>query len=172
MFVGFGFFESNNTVKAFSEVVFAMKPGEIRGPVKTQYGFHIIKLLEIKGDKRHAQHILFALNPGRSDSLAVLNKLTVIHKQLLNGNDFSTVFRQYNTNDMLGETDGYMVWQKPGDMLESFRNEVQSLKSGNISKPFVSILGFHIVLVDSINYDSDHLLEGFPAHIEENLKKK
>jgi len=167
-----GFIESNNTVKTFSEAVFAMKPGEIRGLVKTQYGFHIIKLLEIKGDKRHAQHILFALNPGRSDSLAVFNKLTEIHKQLLNGKDFLTVFRQYNTNDMLGETDGYMVWQKPENMLASFSNEVQGLKSGDISKPFVSILGFHIILVDSINYDSDHLLEGFPVHIEEKLKKK
>ena len=88
-------------------------------------------------------HILFLLNPSRSDSLAVLDKLNDVFKQLRNGKDFTTVFRQYNTNDMLGETDGYMVWQKPEDMLDSFRNYMADLtgvllrsrKQGTVQQP-------------------------------------
>jgi peptidyl-prolyl cis-trans isomerase D len=43
-----GFFARGRMVKPFDEAVFAMKPGEIAGPVETQYGFHIIRLDAIK----------------------------------------------------------------------------------------------------------------------------
>lgn len=43
-----GFFAKGLMVKAFEDEVFTMEPGEIRGPVETSFGFHIIKLTEIK----------------------------------------------------------------------------------------------------------------------------
>jgi len=43
-----GFFSKGLMVKAFEDEVFTMKPEEIRGPVETLFGFHIIKLSEIK----------------------------------------------------------------------------------------------------------------------------
>ena len=46
-----GFFGRGSMVKAFDEAVFAMKPGEIRGPVETDFGFHIIKLVAIKPEQ-------------------------------------------------------------------------------------------------------------------------
>jgi peptidyl-prolyl cis-trans isomerase C len=41
-----GFFSRGRMVKEFEDVAFAMNPGEIKGPVKTQFGYHIIKLEE------------------------------------------------------------------------------------------------------------------------------
>ncbi|GIX26269.1 MAG: peptidylprolyl isomerase [Burkholderiales bacterium] len=43
-----GLFQRGTMVKSFDEAVFGMKPGEIRGPVETQFGYHVIKLDEIK----------------------------------------------------------------------------------------------------------------------------
>ncbi len=43
-----GFFARGAMVKPFDEAVFAMKAGDLQGPVETQYGFHIIRLDEIK----------------------------------------------------------------------------------------------------------------------------
>ncbi|MCC6923293.1 MAG: SurA N-terminal domain-containing protein [Nitrosomonas sp.] len=43
-----GFFGRGVMVKAFEEVIFDMQPGEIRGPVETDFGYHIIQLTEIK----------------------------------------------------------------------------------------------------------------------------
>ncbi len=43
-----GYFSKGKMVKSFEEVVFNMKPGEIRGPIKTRFGFHIVKLEDVK----------------------------------------------------------------------------------------------------------------------------
>ncbi len=47
-----GFFGKGRMAKSFDETVFAMKAGDIVGPVETQYGYHIIRLEEIKAGKR------------------------------------------------------------------------------------------------------------------------
>jgi peptidyl-prolyl cis-trans isomerase D len=46
-----GWAERNTFVKPFADALFAMKPGEIAGPVKTQYGYHVIRLDEIQAGK-------------------------------------------------------------------------------------------------------------------------
>jgi len=46
-----GFFGRGQMVKPFEEAVFAMKPGEIRGPIESDFGFHIIRLVEIKAER-------------------------------------------------------------------------------------------------------------------------
>ncbi len=167
-----GFFTHNGMVKPFSDAVFLMEPGEVRGPVKTQFGYHIIKLLDVRGEERHAQHILFALKPDRNDSLTALDMLTQIKKRILVGEDFDEMFGLYNKDNLLKETEGYMVWLKPVEMLPSFSRNIQGLNVGDISEPFVSILGFHIVKVDSINYDPENLFKGLPSHIEKKFMNK
>lgn len=167
-----GFFTFDQMVKPFSEAVFSMKPGELRGPVRTQYGWHIINLLEIKGNSRHARHILLMLTPGRQDSLKVLETLEGVRRKLIGGEKFDALLHQYNTVDTLIDTDGYMVWQTPDEMLPEFAHAVKGLKTGDVSCPFVSIIGFHIVVVDSINHNPGRLLSGFPPAIERKLKNK
>jgi len=58
-----GYFEKGRMVKEFADAAFAGKPGEIIGPVKTQFGLHIIKIIDKKTEdgveKVHAAHILF-----------------------------------------------------------------------------------------------------------------
>ena len=155
-----GYFKRENMVKPFSDAVFSMKIGEIRGPVKTVFGYHIIKLIDIKGDTRNASHILFFLVPDSNDTLMALKKLNKIRDTLLNEKNQDRIFREANSDSLIKALSGYMVWLKPSEMLPEFEAAIKNLKPGDISKPFVSILGFHIVEVDSINYNSGLILEG------------
>jgi len=167
-----GFFRHGDMIKPFSDVVFSMTPGEITGPVKTQFGYHVIKLHAIRGNERHAQHILFMLKPGREDSLATLTRLEKIAAALRKGADFGELLRQNTTDQLLLVTEGCMVWQTPDMLLDSFREAVRGLHTGDVTDPFVSILGMHVVVVDSINYDPGITLDGFPPAIEARLKNK
>ena len=166
-----GFFTADQMVKSFSDAVFSMKPGEIRGPVKTQYGYHVIKLLDIRGKRRHAQHILFMLTPGRADSIAAMRTARKIRKELDEGAEFSELIEKYTTNEELRNTEGYMVWLRPDEMLDEFQQAVSGLKPGDVTEPFSSILGYHVVLVDSVNYDPGRMLQGFPPRIEQKLRE-
>ncbi|HXQ31304.1 MAG TPA: SurA N-terminal domain-containing protein [Steroidobacteraceae bacterium] len=59
-----GWAEKTFFVGPFAEVVFAMKPGEIKGPVKTQFGWHVIKLEEIApGKSKNFEDVKAELEP-------------------------------------------------------------------------------------------------------------
>ncbi len=62
-----GWFGRGQMVGAFDSVVFALKPGELSSPVRTRFGWHLIKLWAKKKDKAgeqaHASHILFNIEP-------------------------------------------------------------------------------------------------------------
>jgi peptidyl-prolyl cis-trans isomerase D len=62
-----GWFGHGQMVPAFDSAVFALKPGEVSRPVRTQFGWHLIKLWEKKKDKAgetvRASHILLTIEP-------------------------------------------------------------------------------------------------------------
>ena len=49
-----GFFGRGQMVKPFEEAVYSMKPAEIRGPIESDFGFHIIRLTEVKAERTRA----------------------------------------------------------------------------------------------------------------------
>jgi peptidyl-prolyl cis-trans isomerase SurA len=53
-----GWFRAGQMVRNFEAVAFAMRPGDISPVVKTEYGYHIIKLEKVRGGERQARHIL------------------------------------------------------------------------------------------------------------------
>lgn len=59
-----GYFGRNSIGKAFEDAAFNMKIGDISELVKSQFGYHIIKLTAIKDDERQASHILIATSSG------------------------------------------------------------------------------------------------------------
>ncbi|HAK29047.1 MAG TPA: peptidylprolyl isomerase, partial [Sphingobacterium sp.] len=75
-----GFGTRDNYVKEFSAMAFKLKPGEISPIVESKYGFHIIQVLERRGEEVHTRHILMKINPGPAALERTKNKLDSIYK--------------------------------------------------------------------------------------------
>ena len=60
-----GFFGRGEMVKEFSDAAFSLGVGDVSQPIKTRFGYHVIKVEEKEGDQVRARHILLELKPSR-----------------------------------------------------------------------------------------------------------
>ncbi len=137
----------------FSDVVLNMQPGQISTLIRSPSGFHIIKLLERRSpEQRHvvqqtlARHILIRPNEVQSSEEA-RQRLVRLRKRILAGEDFGQLARA-NSDDTGSAVDGGSLgWVNPGTMVPRFEEEMNKLKAGEISEPFQTRYGWHIVQV-------------------------
>jgi peptidyl-prolyl cis-trans isomerase SurA len=150
-----GFARRGSFVKEFEEIAFAMQVNEISKPVRTQFGYHIIQMLERRGDAVHTRHILFPIEMSQANDDTVIVRLKQVREQALAGENFGVLARKFSedadTKDVGGDLGRIAIDQLVGANYEDF---VKNAKTGDISEPIRLTVqnkyGFHIVLVRSI----------------------
>ena len=149
-----------------ADTVTSLKAGEVGSPIRAPTGFHIVKLNEIRNSKQndivdqvHARHILMRTNELQDDA-TVRQKLDSIRDQIEKGQDFGAL-AQVNSQDVGSASDGGdLGWTSPNTFVPEFEKEVDSLKEGEISQPFHTQFGWHIVqLLGRRKYDDTKDLE-------------
>lgn len=145
-----GYFTAFQMVYPFEKAVYEMQPGEISMPVRSRFGYHIIRL----NGKRQSpgevklQHILLRIPPGADNEQTVSQqeKITVIHKRLLTGEDFGKLAAEFSQDLSSAGNNGEMNWFGTGRMFPEFEEKAFSLKEkGSISEPFKTQYGWHII---------------------------
>ncbi|HET9113321.1 MAG TPA: peptidylprolyl isomerase [Burkholderiales bacterium] len=137
----------------FSQVLVSMKPGETSDILRSNSGFHIIKLIDKRtADKTtiinqtHARHILIKTSEVVSAADAK-KRLEEIRSKIENGSaKFSDMARQYS-NDASASKGGDLGWLSPGETVPEFEHAMDALKPGEISEPVQSPFGFHLIQV-------------------------
>ncbi|HEY5293231.1 MAG TPA: peptidylprolyl isomerase [Burkholderiales bacterium] len=136
----------------FAHALDGMKPGEVSGIIRSPAGFHVIKLIDVRGsgapvlvEQTHARHILVKTNEIVSEADA-RRKLTNLRERIVNGADFGELAK-LNSDDGSSIRGGDLGWLYPGDTVPEFERIMNSLKAGELSEPFASPFGWHLMQV-------------------------
>ncbi|USD37948.1 MULTISPECIES: peptidylprolyl isomerase SurA [Ferrimonas] len=146
-----GWMNVNEMPTLFAELVRGRKAGDIIGPVKSGAGFHIIKILDTRGqqiqevDEVHSRHILLKPSPILSEDMAK-QMLDDFLKQVRDGDaDFADLAKQYSEDPGSAVKGGDLGWADPSMYVPAFKDTLASLKQGEYSQPFRSTHGWHVV---------------------------
>jgi len=141
-----GFTKRGDFVQEFEEAAFALEPGEISDIVQTQFGYHIIKLIERRGEQISTSHILIRLTPTEEDERTTKTKLSQIREEILAGSEFDSMAVLYSEDDNAKEDKGYLgVWEVEKLAIPTFKEIVKTMEIGEISEPFKTEYGYHIL---------------------------
>ncbi len=144
-----GFVERGTLFHSFEEAAFSLKPGEVSDVVETPVGLHLIQMVEKRGDKVRLRHILIRLETTPQDAKAVLDTLNKIRNKALAGEDFGKLAKEYSQDVSTKEQGGDLGWMPMEQLqIEVFKNAVDTLKIGQISRPFKTRFGYHIVKLE------------------------
>ncbi len=149
-----GWRSANQIPSVFANTIPKMGRGDITDPIRTSSGFHIIKLADYKGSGKatnlvaqtKARHILVRTSEITSDDDAKI-RLGQLKQRLDGGEDFAALARSHSDDQASSIKGGELGWINPGDVVPDFERQIKSLAVNEISKPFRTQYGWHIVQV-------------------------
>ncbi len=140
-----GYFSSFQMVYPFESAAYNTKLGEVSIPVKTQFGYHIVKVFDRRpaNGKVQVAHIMVRI---KGDSVAAKNKIFEIYDQANGGVSWDELVKLYsddvNSKNTNGTLNPFTIGQMPYQFQEtSFALE----KPGDISDPIMTDFGWHII---------------------------
>ena len=153
----------------FATLVPQMKPGDFSEPIQSVGGFHIVKLDDVKRNENkvmvtqtHARHILIRTSAILNDDQAKA-KIEALYQQLKAGADFDKLARDNSNDPGSAKQGGDLGWLDSGATVPQFDAVMQKLQPGEISEPFQTQFGWHVLQV---------LARRQADQTEENLKQK
>ncbi len=136
----------------FADRVSKMRPGEVADPVRSPSGFHIIKMLEVKGLDNHiitktkVRHILIKTNELIDDEEAQ-KRLLALKARIVDGDDFAALARAHSDDKGSALKGGSLDWVGPGDLVKPFEEAMGKLDINEISDPVQTQFGWHLIQV-------------------------
>lgn len=161
----------------FKDVVRNMSEGDVSPIIENPSGFHIVQLSEARSSgsqqvvsQTRARHILIRpneLNPPEKVQL----RLDQLRQRIQGGTDFAELARAHSEDTLSAVEGGDLGWISPGDLVPEFEQAMNALRPGEVSTPFESEFGWHIVeVLERRDYDSTE--EVHRAQARETIRKR
>ena len=131
----------------FEAAVRELTVGETSGPVLTEFGYHLIKLEDVRGDEVLVRHILITVEGREEDWEETARLADSIRTQLLEGADFAEMARRYSSDHRTKDEGGYVGEVVVANLPEHFREAVKDVEPGGIAPVVREERGFRIVKV-------------------------
>ncbi len=145
-----GFFTGLLMVYPFETAAFNTPVGKISDPVRSSFGYHVIKVTDRRAARGEVKvaHILLTVNPSdpAEKQKIAKDKIEEIYKLAKEGNDFSELAKKYSDDKSSAPSGGLLPQFGSGKMVEQFESMSYSLSNpGDISPPIQTSLGWHII---------------------------
>ena len=143
-----GFVGKGQLVSAFAEVAFNLTdPKRVSRIVETEYGFHIIQLIEKKGDRINCRHILLKPRVSYTDKQKAIARLDSIRTLIVNDSiNFEVAVARYSQDKNTVMSGGIMTNPNTGaskfeyqDLPPEIARQIYGMKEGEVSMPFTMI---------------------------------
>ena len=157
-----GYVPRGTFVKEFDKVVFTVEKNILTEPIKTQYGYHLIEVLERTGEKVLSRHILIRTETTDLDKKKTYDIINNIKNDINNFEDFSNAALNFSDDKTSNTNKGFLgmidldYYQVP-----ELKQEIKNIKTKTISNPISTDFGYHLIWVDEIK-------EGGPPNLESN----
>jgi len=148
-----GYFTSFRMVYAFENGAYKTPVGRISMPVRTRFGYHLIKVNDIRDNRGEVSvaHIMILKTKDGVDVPAAKNTIEDVYKKLQQGEKFDELAKQFSEDKSSSSKGGILNRFGSGQLSsDEFENQAFGLTKENpISKPFETQFGWHIVkLID------------------------
>lgn len=136
----------------FIEAVEKLEANAVSEPIRSDAGYHLIKLYERRGggeqliEQHFARHILIKPNEIR-DEETTLNQLNELRDRVAAGEDFALLAKEFSEDPGSALNGGELGWSTPGMFVPEFEQTMNSIALEEISAPFLSQFGWHILQV-------------------------
>ncbi|WMY97363.1 MAG: peptidylprolyl isomerase [Arsenophonus sp.] len=146
-----GYVEYKKIPKIFFEDIHNTQIGNIIGPIRSDFGFHFFKINNINQDNKilisqiKIRHIFIQENP-ILDIKNAYKKIKTIHDKIKNNIlKFEEAAKKYSDDFHSSLQGGFLDWNNLENYDQTFQKKIKKLKENEISEPFHSKLGWHII---------------------------
>ena len=157
-----GYVPRGTFVKEFDRAVFTVEKNVLTEPIKTQYGYHLIEVLERTGEKVLSRHILIRTETTDLDKRKTYDTINDIKNDINNFEEFSEAALKYSDDKTSNSNKGFLgmidldYYQVP-----ELRQEIKNIEIKTVSNPISTDFGYHLIWVDEVK-------EGGPPNLNSN----
>lgn len=168
-----GWVSAFRTVYPFETMAYNTKPGTISKPVRTAFGYHIVKVQgrrESQGEILVAHIMRFTEQGNDEKNKSAKFKIDSIYDRVKAGDDFGKLANDLSDDRGSATKNGELPWFGAGRMIPEFENAAFALKNkGDMSAPIQSAYGWHIIkLIDRKGIES---FESMKEDLQSKVKR-
>jgi peptidyl-prolyl cis-trans isomerase SurA len=169
-----GYFTVFQMIMPFEDAAYSLKKGAVSMPVRTPYGYHIIKVTDKRPSKGKIKvsHIMKASPPGTGEKEAkeAETEINEIYKKLQEGSRFSELAKQFSDDKNSAIKGGELDWFGAGEIISGFSEAAFSITdTGKYTKPIRTIYGWHIIKL--LGRKSPGSLEESRSYLESRINQ-
>lgn len=169
-----GYFTAFMMVFPFENAAYETPVGEISEPVRSKFGYHLIKVNDVRNNQGEilVAHIMKNIPKEASPEKKAQLKSTIdsLYQLVVNGADFAELAKKESDDRRSAAEGGQMPWFSAGRIIPAFSNPAFALKNiGDVSEPVETDFGYHII--NKLDQKPIGSFESLKTELENRIKR-